>query len=439
MKKNITKIIIVISIFLIGGGLYLNYLSNPKKILGIAIKKLNTKAEKIIRTNYMDFYQKSFTGTSNINFNIKSDYLTALAGQSPEYSTYNNILKNLNNTKNTLTVNQNIDDKNMLLNFNSNLNNQELINLKYLIDSSKQYYFINGFKNNYTDAGQSNYFKRLEKTLTVDEVVYLYDKVSSSIEAAIKSEYFEKKDENGLYKISLKLTQTRIKEITKSVVNDLKKDSKAKSIIVDKIYKDFFTEIDQSIKQIEDRNNNYLLIDIYTSNFTYDIKNISLKTYENNKETSNLNYEYGKDKDLLTVKNDGKVMYKVEIIENNNNYDLTIFDSKDKKIGTGKILLKDDKTTITFNTSNEDVDIDIDYDVEIKNINDKSFESTIKLGAKVIAEKQSIIDGDISINSKIEYASKKIEENIINATSLTEEEENLLGNKLLEIFNKLGS
>ena len=72
-----------------------------------------------------------------------------------QIQTYQKLLNNLGKTKNTITIKQDKTNKKAYLELDSNLNSTKLINTKYLIENSTEYYFVEGFLNTYVNNGSS--------------------------------------------------------------------------------------------------------------------------------------------------------------------------------------------------------------------------------------------------------------------------------------------
>ena len=122
---------------------------------------MNSRIETGLEDNYKT--------TSNIKMNLKSDYFSALATMDPSYAMISNLLNNLSNTENNITMVQDKENKKLFFNLDSKLSGQSLINTKYLVENATAYYSIDGVTNTYVNNGNNNYFESLNSSTTTNE------------------------------------------------------------------------------------------------------------------------------------------------------------------------------------------------------------------------------------------------------------------------------
>lgn len=451
MKKFFGSLFLIIGIALIAGGVYLDYLSQPQNVFKTMLKGVNSKVELVLKKNKDTFLRDNFTTTSKIKFNVKSEYFDALAQQDPEYFAYSNLIKNLNNSESTLVISQDRDDEKLLADFTSNLNNEELLKFKYFLESDKQYLFINKVFDTYIAGDENTYFKAMEDSLSPEDLQYLYETTEKSLENNLKDEYFTSSNEKSLYKVTFKLTEDIAKELLKAIVKDLQEDSKANKMITS-ISPDFFKNMEDNFKENEntssknkdvtldsDSTNTSYDFNIYTDSFTYKLKKYEIVYLQNNKESGSISYEVGKDKDLVTIKEDGKATGYMEVTKENDNYKLNILDKDKKSLATGNVVFTELKTELTINYKQDENSINFSYKSETKNKNDKGFDNDITASLKISSEDINLIDGTVTINNKVTKDKPEINENVSNATKMTEQQAEALEQKITEIMNRLVS
>lgn len=444
MRKNQNispKVLIIIVAFLgvvgIGVGLYLGYLSNPKRIMGSSIDKLNTEFKNITQKEDTTNIGENFTATSNIKFNLEGDYLKSLEQIDSEYSIYSNLIKNLSNTDNKIIFTQDKENKKLLLQLISNLNSHELISTKYLIENNTEYYYINGYTNSYINNGTNNYFESLNEDITArDNFNYLYDFVNNSLKNNLKDEYFTKTTEKDSTKVSLKLNNNICREIISNVLNDLKKDKKASKILTSYNKNFSKTKIKNNQKFLEE--NEEIEVNIYTDKILYSPKKYEL-IVTNNKETQTITYQKEKEKKIIEIKNPD-TSYKAEITNKDRKTDILIKDSENNNIGTIKITKTDTTKNIVMNLKVDNIVVDFTINSKNTNINSKKeYTNNMDILLKITSNDMNLIDFKVNINTKVTNISK-IDEDIstsILKSSITDAQKDTLNKKLENIFVKL--
>jgi len=448
--KQIIGIItcIVLAIILIVIGCYLSYVSNPKQIIKTSINNFALALNDLFKKDEDLDMKDTYTLTSDIKLDLKSNNTI---NQNTEQLIINNLLKNLSNTNNSLVYKKDKNKKQLYINWATNYNNQELLNTKYLISDSTEYYYVSGFLDKYVNNGTNNYFESLnEETTTKDNITYIYDTILKSLQENLKDDYFEKyqettsfssKDEK-LTKVSLKLNNERLKKISSGILKDLKNDSKAKGILTN-TDKDFFKKKDKDSTKFLEKDEN-IIFNVYTTNILHKIKKYEL-IYQNNTEETKITYEQDIDKSQGTmyIIENNKVTYELKITKVNNKYKINILDANSNN-QLGKITFEKNnkRTSLLVDFSNNNNQINIDYDLRLSNIvPNKSYDSTMKLSLKIIENNTSILNGSIKATNKITNKVKISEETqtSILESSITEEQRNILNQKLESILNQLTS
>ncbi len=435
------KRVLAIGVFIIGlifiliGGV-LNYLGNPKRIMAISIDNLNKSMNRLLN-NENKLLQDSYTMTSNIKFNLESDYLKSLATQDPAYLPFYQLLTNLNNTNSNITLTQDKTNKKLLLNYNSNLNNIELITGKYLIENNTEYYYVNGITPSYINNGNNNYFETLNSETTQQEnLLYIVNRVSESLKENLTDDYFTKTKENNLTKIGLKLDNESMNKLINSILKDLKKDKKATEIL---------TGYNKDFKNLKIKNNTILEkgqkleINIYTDSIVYTPKKYEL-IFLDNRNTNKLVYEKNDKKGLIMIYNNNKLESTLELTTEKEQTTINALDSKNKKIGTLTLNNTKNSKKISMNLNIDNMAIDLSISSKNTNIKkEKSYNNDTKISIVATTNNTSLLDFNISITSSI-ITNIKIEENVSDSilkSSITTEQQENLNNKLTNIISTL--
>ena len=447
LKKIILVIIIIVSLLLIGVGIYFNILSSPKNITSTAIDRLN-----YLFKNYMDsgddsFLGDNFTLESDIAFNIKSEYYMAQSKVDPVALQTFNILKNLNDTNTKVTIKQNTKDKKAFFELISNIKEENLINTKYLVDNSTEYYFVEGFLNTYVNNGSCNYFESFEATDNnlKENIEYLYSFILESLKNNLKDEYFEKsvtetnilEEKQQVNLTTLKINDKVYKEILKSVLNDLKNDEKANKIISSS-YEDFSKVKVKDSKTYIKENESYT-INIYTTKFLNKLVKAEV-VYLSGSAKQSISYEGSDTEGNIYFIDNGKVDYIIDCKFDSNKYEFKIKDSANKEYGTLKLEFNSKSKIISLNVNDDKTKIDLAYVSKYVGAKTKSkYTKENKLTFKVFEGTLSKFNGDITITTK---ASNKadIKEDVTSAvlkSSITEEQQNILNTKILTVLERL--
>ena len=468
-KSNPSKIIaiflIIISFVLIGGGIYFTYLSNSKKIVGSAIETMTGNFKDLFLSENENLkIGDNFTIVSDVSLNIQSDYLTTLAAQtaqnntgmpvSPEQNqtmqiqTYQKLLNNLEKTKNTITIKQDKTNKKAYLELDSNLNSTKLINTKYLIENSTEYYFVEGFLNTYVNNGSSNYFEALdEQTTNHDNMIYLYDFIMNSLKENLKDEYFIKEqettkifdEEKKMTKVILKIDNIRAKEIASAILKDLQNDKQASKILTS-YDKDFSKKkIKNDAVIFEDGES--ITINSYANNLFYDIEKVEIVSISS-EEQMKLVYETKEEKALLSLIENDKIVGTVDINKvNDKKYNLIIKDDESKEIGTLKFDKSNNQNNIELSINSEGDRIDLSYSSKASDIKDKSYKLESDIVLKVIVDNTSMVNANIKLDSKVsrEVEIKEDTASSVLASTVTEADSQRLEQILTQAITKLMS
>lgn len=448
-KKGLIIVLVVIALIILIAGIFTAYINNPKKIIATAIEKVSSDLKEVIDVDSKNKVGENFTLKENVKFNIESDYLEALTTYDTSYQPYINMIKNINKLDTDISITQNKSDKKLFATINSKLNNDELINAKYLVTNNTEYYFIKDFLRTYINNGNNNYFEALnESTTSTENIKYIYDFCIKSLKSNLKNSYFETKTEettiNGtnekLKKTSLKINDKIAKELATNILNDLKKDKKATNILsgIDTNFKK--TKIDKNASLFS--SDQKLYFSVYTDKITSKAKKYQI-TYKDSNSNYDITYENGKDKTILNVLYNNNVIVIATITENNNTKTISISDSSNKEIATIKIFKNKDDYNVTLDANIADqMSINMKFNKTTTEVEkNKKYKTDAVLSGNITSNNTTL--GKIEISTKSEITSdatiNEDTSNSILSSSITQSQKEQLQTQFTNIFPKLMS
>ena len=443
LKNNYPFVMIIIAMTMISSGLYLNYHTNPKILLSKTFNNLIKIVENTKSNEDITGISENFTLNSNIKFNIGNQSIQKSIDTKDTQN--KNLITNLNNTTTNLTLVQDKTNKKMYASINSKLGQEELINAKYLVENATEYYYVKDIVNNYVNNGNSAYFEALNSaTTTKENIIYILQMTSKSLEKRLKNEYFTKTKEQTLLnnkikklnKISLKLTDTTTKELVNNIIIDLKEDKKANQILTS-IDKNFFKNIIDSENKIFNYNE-IITINMYITNLG-DIKKYELIYLEKEKENK-LTYE-AETEQIYYIENN-QIIYDIKYESSEDEKNLIFYNDQGEE--QGKIVYDKtiNRTLINGNLKRKSDIIDIIYDSSIEDIEKNiSYTNKINFLLKVSSPTGNIVNTTININNNLKSSTMINEDTTASvfASSITEDEEKLLNNKLSNTYMRLSN
>ena len=441
-KKIINYIVIfLIAIIMIVSGIYLFYINSPQKLFSNLVDKAIIYLENNESKENITGISKNYTLKSNIKFNLESKILEN--STDIEDLEIKNLLKNLNDTTNDIVFTQDTTNKKMYISINSLLNNQELLNSKYLVENSTEYYFVNGIVENYINNGNSNYFEALtENTTTKDNIIHILKTVSKSLKKNIKDEYLLIKQDKisinnkdkKVTKTSLELNNKVTKELVNNILNDLKEDSISNRILNG--LNDDFSKLTISDENKIFKENEKVTINIY-SNCIGKIELIEIISREGENE---YRYTYESETKSIYIIENNKVVYKILCNQNGNKKEYLFYDNH--ALEKGKIIYDKtkDRTTISMNLNTKEEMIDIVYDSKLENIKkNKQYDNKINLNIKIISNNDNLLNATIDINNNVtnDITINEDVSTAVFASGITEEQKTLLEQKIDNVFIRL--
>lgn len=452
-SKNKTRkigiFLLIISISLISSGLYIGYVSNPKRIALTAMRSLSTSIytkKETSKENVVPALNKEtgYTINSSIKLTASSPYIVNKATTDENYLKYANLIKNINSTENNISYIQDNKNKKLLVNINSTLYNEPLFIGKYLIQDATTYYYINNFKDAYINNGNNNYFETITTKTTTENIKYLLDFIKSSFKSNLKNDYFEitekemviANEKDTYNQITLNIDNDKAKKIINSILKDLKNDKESSKILtsINKNFNNYkITKKTQILKE-----NNSIVFNIYTDKMTYQIRKQEI-ILKNTDTKITISYDYNKRGEVLL--ND-EIIYYYHIDKNSDGSRINILSREQKNIGSIIYNNVNNLKVIEFNYSDSKYTISANYKVETSTIEkDKKHSIVNQFNLRITNNETELINANYLIDTIIENKAK-IEEDIstsIFQSSVTEEEKLLLQQNNQNNYNKLYS
>ncbi len=435
MKKNakivisLLILIIIISIILVRGYLYIN---NPKNISKKAILSLGEEISSLIDINdQLTLLGDNFSKETIITTSLESQKVEEEHTTDSKMAEYYYLLNNLNNSKTTIALKQNLQTKQLFYNRQTIYNNKLIINDKYLIENSTEYYFVKDFFEKYINDGNNNYFETITKDKNVIyNIKYLYKIILENIADCIdENEYnisntttFLNNETESVKKITIKLDNTKIRKILNKTLEVLKKDKEAFNILNGLIENFTDYEIPSKIKFLD--TNEILTISLYTKGILNDIKKYEINLTNRN-ESKELTYEINNN--LITIIKNNNVKYYLNYIKKNNLI-INIKNKDNKQVGTIELDKTQERTHFTMDYDDSEYDIDIDFNYKVSNRKNNSYNSDITTNINIEQNGKIILGGKITTESVItdEAEIKEDTNDVIFSKEITKEKENEL-------------
>ena len=322
-KKIIVTIVIIVAIgLLVAGGIlvYQNY-SNKNRIV-TSFNELKTALAETLNLDENTTNTKiTQTVTGSTRFNINP-----MLGNSEDGSDV--VIGNLNNSTFNYEYRLDTESKRMYMDGSLLLNATELLGINFYQAEDISYVFLRNIFDKYIVIENSDIFTYLEESnQAVDDVNYIYDKIIESLGNNITTDDIKVTNQDGKKKISLELNEERLNEISKNIVNDLKKDDKAKEILGNSL-----DELDTTTSSSSSDNNSYLYYSIY-------LEKDDIVTYEFGVKDKDGDYsiEFNNGNEKSFVIKEGNTESLKAVIEESNGTTTINLSSDNTSIGTVSI------------------------------------------------------------------------------------------------------
>lgn len=432
-KKPIIILVILGILLLVGGGV-LTYLTSPKYITTSVIKEMSENVTNLINQEDKTGLEENFKTTGTIKFDLQSDYFQSLSTMDPTYASIANLLKNLTNTENNITIVQDKKNKNLFVNYDSKLSGQPLINTKYLVNNATEYYYIDGITNSYINNGNNNYFESLNSsTTTIDNTKYMIEKIQESLSNNIKEEYLSESYQDQYKVITMTLTEDNFVELANNILKDLKNDTKANQIMTS-LNKDFSKK---TITKKDVSGMKTIKFNIYVNKLLPRVMKYELKTDDKN----SIIYSKENNQNVVEI-HEGESLTKLEITTQDEKTEVKITDDKNNDLGSISISKTDTNYDVIAKIITEDMNIDIGYNYQMTNLKKStSYDSTATISLNIAAKQTTILDGTVTMKMH-STNDTTITEDVSNsalASTLTSNQQELMNQKITMVLTQLMS
>lgn len=391
--KKLVVGLIILGLILIAGGGVLTYFSSPSYVSKTVIKEFGQKATELMNSRIETGLEDNYKTTSNIKMNLKSDYFSALATMDPSYAMISNLLNNLSNTENNITMVQDKENKKLFFNLDSKLSGQSLINTKYLVENATAYYSIDGVTNTYVNNGNNNYFESLNSSTTTNEnLKYLIEKIAESMANNLEESYLSESYTDEYKVITITLTEQNIVTYGNKIINDLKNDEKANQIMTG--YNANFSEVKLTEKDVTGTGT--IKVNIYLDKILSQVSQYELELGNGNKCI----YYKENGKEIVELISEEETTT-LEIENHGEKTEINIKDGSNASLGTVTISQTSTNYDIVANITSEEATLDFGYNYQITNLKKStSYDSAATTTIKMTAQNTTIIDGTITVTSQ---------------------------------------
>lgn len=391
--KKLVVGLIILGLILIAGGGVLTYFSSPSYVSKTVIKEFGQKATELMNSRIETGLEDNYKTTSNIKMNLKSDYFSALATMDPSYAMISNLLNNLSNTENNITMVQDKENKKLFFNLDSKLSGQSLINTKYLVENATAYYSIDGVTNTYVNNGNNNYFESLNSSTTTNEnLKYLIEKIAESMANNLEESYLSESYTDEYKVITITLTEQNIVTYGNKIINDLKNDEKANQIMTG--YNANFSEVKLTEKDVTGTGT--IKVNIYLDKILSQVSQYELELGNGNKCI----YYKENGKEIVELISEEETTT-LEIEKHGEKTEINIKDGSNASLGTVTISQTSTNYDIVANITSEEATLDFGYNYQITNLKKStSYDSAATITIKMTAQNTTIIDGTIRVTGQ---------------------------------------
>lgn len=417
-------IFVALASFLIYLGVKFNKEASPLVITNALLDKVYKEVSTFFKTDSL-FVDNNFTYTKNLQIN--SSTINENVKLTANYQLLKEITSKITPYNLDMSLIQDRDNKKLFLQTKEILSNMTL-NTKLLLENATKYYYVDAYTPTYVNNGTNNYFEALSKKITLkDNLTYLENFIFTSFKNNLKEEYFSEYDDNiyvnnqeeKVKRITLKITDKFLKEMTNNILSDLKNDSRACSIMegYDKDFKkrkyNFTFDYTANIS-----------LNIYVDRWFNKIRKVEIVNLVENDE-SKISFEKDGSKEVIYIISNAKVDEYIEI----NNGKMTIYNANEKNIGSIDLEKEKDDKLINFYLNDENNHLEIFYEDKYKE-NENNYENQQKFNIKLAVKKIDIID--LAITSTSIYQKEAVIDEIVDETIL----ENSLDKSVKEeLFN----
>ena len=413
------KIGIMLVVFIVASaafGVFL-YMNNPKiKFLHLINKEYQSFVSILDKAKESELTTLSegdtITSSGNVTFDLSLD--GGMFGDS---------LDELVNIINDFSIDYQYGSdpikNNTYVKLNTNIDHKDFVDMELYQMGDKKYIYLKNIYDKYIESDSTDAIE--SQSGQTDDIIYLVNKVKQSFLTALTTSDFTTEDKTidvnnqkiNTSKITLKLTDKRLKEIEKVILTDMKNDSKCLEILnkfSDEV--DAQTELDEAIASLD--NEVLLDEDIAIDMYVNDNKIIKLDIFSGTTKTIEyLNYNAFYPVKTITLFDDETVVMNASFEQkslNDISYKITFSDEQIIFSGIVSKLIESSIETKTWN-------MDLSFEVSL------TYDNAV-LGSLAI---------DTKTTTKIGEEIKMIDiTNTIREEDLTDEDNNNISSKLLE-------
>ena len=426
-KKVIAIIFIIIAVgLLIAGGILIfqNY-SNKNRIV-TSFNELKASLEKTFSNNNGNIENIKETASGNTKF-----YINPLLGNSEDGSDI--IINNLNNT--ILNYEYRLDTAAKKMYFDGSLlfNMQELMGINFYQNENISYILLRNIFDKYITIENSDIFSYLEESKkATEDINYIYDKIIESLGNNITDDDIKVANQDGKKKISLELNEERLNEISKNIVDDLKKDKKAKEILGEGL-----DNLETTSSTLES-NKNTTTTNNASLNYSIFLEKNEIVTYEFAIKDNNENYsiEFNNGNEKSFVIKEGNTESLKAIIEESN--DTTTINLSSNNTSIGSITINENNIGInivdeaTGTGINANITSATENNIITTNVNISMLTSGTNIDIIKVTDTKTITEG-VADFTNINTT------NNVNINNLTEEELTMIETNLMTVlYNFMG-
>lgn len=448
-KRIILSVVFVcffIAIFSIGIGLYLNYLAQPKHVFEKMFSSMGEKFDPYFSTFDSLFIGDQFSVHTDVKFELDSPYYSEQSLIDVEALKKYHFLKNLSKMDMDISLLEDSKKKKAFGQLLGVIGEEKIIDTRFGVDNATFYYFVDGVSDHYINNGTCNYFENInQETTSMDNLIYLKSFILKSFDNSLKEEYFTKyeakQDIGGTkkdsYVISIRFTNKRIIMILNSILQDLKKDERAK-VILTNIYPDFATVKIKDDTPFLQQKESYTL-NIYTSKVLHKPYKYEL-VYLNQDDSKSILYELGNESDTILYLENNHMIYSMAATNSEDSFLLKISDSKNDSVGELRIDLQDKDRMIHFSFDDQSKRCNVEYSSKYTNYKkNKEYHNEKVLSLDYVDNGNSYLDGTVTILTDVSLDTKMEEDfsSAILSSKLTETEKEVLKTKKDTIKKRL--
>lgn len=445
-KENITKIVVVFLLVCIASvllyfGFYLKNVSKPNYVFSSLIDSIDLLKDKYFSFDSKYLVGDNFSIDGNVSFEMSSEKYGISSDPSILSKYY--MINNLNNTTINYKLMQDIKNKKIYSEVKTNIGTQNVLYNKLLVENATKYYFINSVYSNYINGGSCNYFESLtEENTTKDNIDYLYNFILKSLKNNLKEEYFEKNivNENILnkdtdvYQISLTIDDKRVKDIFSGILDDLKNDKRAYSILSSSDNNFKKRKVNYN-KRILDKKESYT-INVFISKSLYKPLKYEIVHILNN-DVKSYSYEGSLSVGTIYCIDNGTIKYIGSTTINDKSITIKFSDYLKNDVGILKYEkgVNSSNLNLLFNNGTKSYDLVISSKFVNYNKKNKSYINSISSSFKVTDKKIVVVSGNVKIDNKVSSV-VKIDEDTTGAI-LNSKLSNVAVSKKKNLYNNL--